>query len=56
MMNKNGATLLHLSFLPVYFVQRSVAQLVWCCGVLLSERVDLEVEMAGYLKELGYGA
>ena len=54
MMNKNGATVSHLSLLlPAHFGQRTVAQLPWCY-VLLSELTDLEAEMANNLKELGY--
>ncbi|UYM16969.1 hypothetical protein [Endozoicomonas euniceicola] len=47
MMNKNGATVSHLSLLPAHFVQRTVAQFI---------DITAEAEMASYMKELGYGA
>lgn len=52
MINRISATVLHLSFLPAYFVQRTVAQ--WLFGA--TELTDMEAEMAEYVKELGHGA
>ncbi|WP_263080633.1 hypothetical protein [Endozoicomonas sp. Mp262] len=47
-----GATLSHLFYLPLYFMQRTVAQF----RVETSQSAGLDRKMAGYLKELGYGA